>query len=331
MPSQNRKRGYFTVWQEICQCFSGQRKLWAPTFLEKIGQHYYLVDCWNNRVLYSNDLKLAPQKWSILSNTLGQPHSLTSDGRWLVVDESQKNQLSVWNLEKLLSKKQHQPPKKQHQPPDQVIPLSGVRPHRVRYDQKRKIFYCLTACDQKLFLLKAGKNGLKIIQVLELDFLHPYYCRSFTFGEKPDEIYFVAGSDDFSDPNKPIYNPKKSAIYKVKINFSVQSAKLKVLSRYSVPVELANMNDIFLWQQKFFISAVDNQLISCDNLNNLKSDFRSHKVFNLSKKLELSGCPYYLNYLHKEKLLIIPEINKKNQINCCREKKTQFSLWQKIC
>lgn len=326
MPSQNRKRVYSTIWHRICQCLPRQKRLLAPTFLEKIGQCYYLVDCWHGRVLYTNNLKQPLKDWKTLSGCLGQPHSLASDGQWLVIDESSNNRLSIWKINR-----EGQPitcPKSQ---PHQILTLSGIQPHRVRYDKKKKLFYCLTAKDQKFFILKANKAGLKVINCLELKFLKPYYCRSFTLG-KTNEIYFAAGSDDLSVLQKPIYKPEKSSIYQAKFSsLSTKKAHFEVVASYKIPVKLANMNDIFIWQNKFYLTAVPNQLISCEDLARLKSDFCTKKVLNLSKKLELSGRPYFLNYLAKEKLFIVPEIDQNNQINCYRVKQDQFYLWQKIC
>ena len=50
-------------------------RLYTPTCMEKIDNQYYIVDCWHDRVIYSDSL-CDIKEWKVLDEDLKYPHSI---------------------------------------------------------------------------------------------------------------------------------------------------------------------------------------------------------------------------------------------------------------
>jgi len=154
--------------------------LHTPTYLTKLGQHHFLVDCWNHRIIYSEDVTTSINSWLVLDDKLAGPHSIATDGVRLVVEDTGRHRLIVYEREE-----QGKNLKKLSRGGgggyirSQVILNVGKRPHRVLYDQQSRTFLTVGSEDQSLTVL-SGEDRLEVQQKFSLLDLENQYIRSIT-------------------------------------------------------------------------------------------------------------------------------------------------------
>ena len=83
---------YRTFKQEqaiILQNTTWEERLYVPTMIEKCGNQYFIIDCWNSRILYSDSCSKNLNDWNVLQQDayLGG-HTVASDGELYVFDNT---------------------------------------------------------------------------------------------------------------------------------------------------------------------------------------------------------------------------------------------------
>ena len=66
--------------------------------MQKIKNDYFIVDCWHNRVIYSNTLSKPISKWETLSNHVFGGHTVSTDGKFLVCDNTDKDEIALYKI-----------------------------------------------------------------------------------------------------------------------------------------------------------------------------------------------------------------------------------------
>jgi ABC-type polysaccharide/polyol phosphate transport system ATPase subunit len=59
---------------------SWQERLYTPTYIQKFGDLYFIVDCWHHRVIYNDRLTEPIKKWSTMYDKVTKPQSIVSNG-----------------------------------------------------------------------------------------------------------------------------------------------------------------------------------------------------------------------------------------------------------
>lgn len=231
-------------------------RLYTPTYITKISDIYFIVDCWNHRIIYSRDINKPIKNWSILDNNIAGPHSIAGNGTTFIAEDTGRNRLFVYTLTPKGFKK------------TQIIDNIDGRPHRTIYDPKTKAFYVLTSTTQNMIVLTEKNKKVDIIKKVNLKFLKETYTRSFSIID--DKMYFVSG------PQKIIVTDY------LKGNFEVEK-------EFIVPNNVSEMNDIKKIQDYFYISIYPESMIRIKDLTNF------HNVENIYKKIGFKGTPYYIN------------------------------------
>ncbi len=233
-------------------------RLYLPTLMEKFADHYFIVDSYNNRVLYSKSLDLPLDVWRVLDGELSRPHSIASDGRWLVVDDTDAHRVNVY----------------ERRGDDYVLTerIGGVgrRPHRVLYDAQTRAFYVLASASQQITKLATDAAGLVIEHTRDLPFLNGAYTRSMAIIE--GRMVFVSG------PGAVVVVDHASGNY-------------AVVDTFPVPHRYASMNDIAYIHGHYYLTATMNRMARCDSLAALAED-RCESVYD---KYGLRGNPYYFS------------------------------------
>lgn len=236
-----------------------EERLYTPTFITKIDEYYFIVDCWQHRIIYSKKVDLPIAKWEVLDDkTLGGPHSIATDGELLVVDNTGYHKVNVYKKDKTGKFKLHQ-----------EIEEIGNRPHRVIYSPEKKGFYVLGSISTDIHFFKNVDGKLQLEYSKKLDFLEEKYTRSFRIID--DKMYFVSGANKI-----------------VVANYLDDS--FDILEEFDVPEELSGMNDIYKIDNYYYItSSVPQNLVRTDDLNTLKNS----SYEDLYPQLGLKGTPYF--------------------------------------
>ena len=259
----------------VAQDYSKQHKhvfkpnqLYLPTFFKKIGSEYFIVDCYNNRIIYTKDLSTPIGQWKTMDDEgLSWPHSMAYNGRLYVVDDTEAHRVLVYLRD---GNTFHR---------IQTIDNVGVRPHRTIYDTVSNAFYVLGSMSQTITKLKEEKGMLVVVYTKHLPFLENAYVRSMRIID--GKMFFVSGPGYIT-----------VAEY--------QDDSYTVVKKYIVPKSYQGMNDIVKFNDTFFITAFKKNLIKCKSLD----DFSSCK--QLYTHFGMSGVPYYFNLVNNE--LYVAEI-----------------------
>ena len=236
-----------------------QARLFTPTFLDKIGDTYFLVDCWHHRVLWSRKLDGDIARWQTLDDSLAGPHSIASDGEIYVVEDTGHNGLRVY--------------RRVGDGFQRIQDIRGLtaRPHRVRYDPATKAFYVIAANSQDIYKLVRDKEGIKQVYKKHLDFLGDTYVRSITIAD--GAMYFVSGP---------------GFIHKT----AYRDDSFRVLAKYRVPQGMASMNDLFRTDDGWwYLTATKLKAVRARSLD----DLHAGRFEDIHAQIGLQGTPYYLS------------------------------------
>lgn len=254
--------------QEASKSNAWKEELYSPTHIEKIGTEYFIVDCWHQRVIYNSSLSAPIKEWKTLSDTLGNSHSISSDGEVFLVDETNANEIRVFvrNGETFNQ--------------TQIIDRVGESPNRTVYDVESQTFFGISAMSQHVFTIKNKGTEVVTDKVIRLGYLqNDSYIRSIRIID--GELFFVSG------PGKIIV-----ADY--------VNSPFNITREYKVPFELRGMNDIMKFGSYYYISVYQNgagevapKLVRTKDL----SDLETSNYEDLHEILDLKGVPYSFSFI----------------------------------
>ncbi len=193
----------------------------VPTWLTKVDDTYFLVDCYHNQVIYHDNLSDPLWQWSVMTGDINRGHTLASDGLVYLIDDTENNRILIF--EKKNGRFLH----------TQTFPDIGNRPHYIIYDEKTKTFYAWSSMSGEMYLFRhePDDSRMYLAAVRKIDALENVYVRSFTIQD--DSVYFVSG------------------------NSSIIRADLKtfqVLDTWPVPDSMAGMIQLTPIQDYFYIT-----------------------------------------------------------------------------
>lgn len=263
--------------------FEWKNTLYTPTTIEKIGHEYFIVDCWHHRVIYNDNLTDPIKDWNTMSDNIGDPHSIASDGSVYLVEDTENNEVKVFRRDG------------DNFRITQIIERIGQRPNRIVYDDENKLFYGISAMSQHIFVLK--NNGQEVImeKVIRLGYLvDNSYIRAIQLID--GELYFVSGAGKIIVAN---YN----------------NASFDLIREYEVPFELSGMNDITKCGSYYYLSVYQDgagviapKLVRVQNLN----DLASSNYDDIFDSLSIKGVPY--NFSHFDGRIFLTEIDSYSEI-----------------
>lgn len=243
-----------------------RNSLYIPSYITKIKDLYFIVDCYHNQVIYHDNLEDPLTEWNVLANDLNRPHSIASDGELYLIDDTDNNRVLVYRKKGDIFVR------------TQVIENICSRPHYIQYDADTGLFYCIASNTGGLILLKNNNDGSVVKRdYIQYSELRNSYIRSFYI--IGSEIYIVSGPKAISCIDKYTMKLKKS---------------------YTVTDEVAGMNQIRKIQDYYYIT------VSTDsNWDQSKATFiRTRSLERLQygdyeviyPLFETKGTPYCINY-----------------------------------
>lgn len=174
----------------------------VPTYITKVKDTYFIVDCYHNQVIYNENLIDPLYEWRIMASGLGMPHTLASDGFLYLIDDTENNRVLV--MEEGVNEN--------GQPvflPTQEFTEIGDRPHYIIYDEATMTFYVWSSESGEMFLFRrpADDTTLYLTEVRSIPSLDGIYVRSFTI--EGDTIYFVSGNSSIIEADLDTFRIKK--------------------------------------------------------------------------------------------------------------------------
>lgn len=159
-----------------------RQTLYTPTQITRLGSHYFIVDCWHHRIIYSERLDTPLNAWRTLDEDIAGPHSIASDGTLYVAEDTGRHGLKVYREVAAHVFRQVQ-----------YLPGVGRRPHRVLHDAARGVFLVVGSEDQSLHMFSVRDGLLEPVFSTIVPELNGQYCRSIT--QRGDVLYLVGSND----------------------------------------------------------------------------------------------------------------------------------------
>ena len=242
-----------------------QTVLNVPTQITKIGEDYFIVDCYHNQILTSRRLDSPLTEWLVLTDQIHRGHTIAGDGTVYLADDTENNRILVFEKK------------------DGAFFLTqsfddiGVRPHFVLYDEADRRFYALSSMTGELYVFSRPGRGSAVAleKILSVPELNQIYVRSFTI--EGDDIYFVSGNSNILRTSKK---------------------DLTVLERFPVPPEIAGMIQLAHIQDYFYITVSTDLYGSQDYATLIRTPDLSRLADGEWEDIYASflggGTPYYI-------------------------------------
>ncbi|GMH58752.1 hypothetical protein TrLO_g10944 [Triparma laevis f. longispina] len=276
------------------------------------GQLYVVVDCWNNRVLYTSSLTLPLKEWKALITNIGTPHSAAvtrfedkrgggsgSDKFWIVVEATALNSLTCLavrirsgNVEVLYG---------------HSVAVEGERPHKTIFIEDYKSFFSLSSVGPLLYLtrLKVESGGMEQPVSIPLPFLEGLYARSFT--HHSNKFYFAS----------------HLGIVVAELVADGVSQEMNLLKVVEVPGEMEYLNDIYFSnERRVYITWTHKNSVGSSTGESggicVMKGLAEGECVGIKDDLGLEGTPYYLS-TDLDGSLLVTEITESSGIVRFRE------------
>lgn len=185
----------------------------VPTYITKLDDMYFIVDCYHNQVIYHENLTDPLYLWKIMTNDITMGHTIAGDGTVYLIDDTENNRILI--LERSVNSNGETV-----YLPTQEFTQIGSRPHYIIYDEYTDTFYAWSSQSGEMYLFRhtADSSRIYLTGILSIPELNGVYVRSFTIMD--DRIYFVSGNSNIIEAD--LYS-------------------FEILNRYPVPDEIAGM------------------------------------------------------------------------------------------
>lgn len=160
----------------------------VPTYITKLQDTYFLVDCYHDEIIYSDSLDRELNEWEVMTDEINRGHTIASDGVVYLTDDTENNRILVFEKED--GRFIH----------TQTFSDIGIRPHYIVYDETSGYFYALSSMTGELYVFSREKNstrmGLKEVRSIEK--LNGVYVRSFTIIGKEINLPIISTGEIIS-------------------------------------------------------------------------------------------------------------------------------------
>ncbi len=173
----------------------------VPTCFAKLGDWYFIVDCYHNQILVNDNLEDPIVSWKVMTSDISMGHTIAGDGTVYVVDDTEQNRVLVFTEEGGAFSV------------SQEIDGVGERPHFVVYDPQTQLFNVWSSMTGEMirYRREEGSNLLVQEDVLSIPELNGIYVRSFTI--EGNKIYLPTADGRIYEADKKTLAVKK--IYQV--------------------------------------------------------------------------------------------------------------------
>ena len=214
-------------WSEAVEAVSSepvknvQPSLSVPTQITKIGDDYFLVDCYHNQILTSKTPDALLTDWYVMTDQINRGHTIAGDGTVYLADDTENNRVLIFEEQDgqfYLT---------------QLFNEIGTRPHYVVYDET-ETFLCTQLHDRTIVRLLPSRSGQSL-------------CCS-----RKNPLCARAGSDLCP----LLYNRRRRPVlcFRQSVDSAHPQKDLKILERFPVPAEISGMIQLTHIQDWFYIT-----------------------------------------------------------------------------
>ncbi len=247
-------------------------RLYAPTMLDRVGDYWFLVDAFHNRILASDTLSYDLSEWDTLTENVIGPHSVATDGDLYLYEDTGRGNLQaavqVYLNEDFAVTETNS------------IPGMGSRPHRTVYDEPTERFYTIASTSQEYIRIR-NENGYAVEEHrFHAPFLEGVYSRSITIID--DRMFTVSSNGRITETTY------RDGLYEVQ-------------RVYRLPAKFGAMIDMFRSSNGwYYLSAKPEGFGRARTLEG----FETGDYEDLYSKIGLKGTPYYLTEV--EGRIVVP-------------------------
>ncbi len=158
-----------------------ENRLYVPTMIQKLDDTYFIVDCWNHRVLYNECLDKNIKEWSTLTDEgYIAGHTIASDGEVFLLDNTDASEMLVYK-------------KNENGIFEKTQTIAGIlgRPHYTLYDAERDRFLVIGSVCGKIYEFKNINGVVDWTNTMKLEEIEGSYVRSISIIE--GKLYTVSG------------------------------------------------------------------------------------------------------------------------------------------
>lgn len=245
----------------------------VPTYIIKVKDTYFIVDCYHNQVIYHDNLTDPLYEWQIMTSDVSMAHTLASDGIIYMIDDTENNRILI--MEETVNENEQTV-----FVPTQEFTEIGKRPHYIIYDERTDTFYAWSSQSGEMFLFRHPKEDSRtyLTEIRSIPSLNDVYVRSFTIID--DTIYFVSGNSTIIEADLSTF---------------------KIRREYAVPEELAGMVQLTPIEDYYYITVSTdingNQdyatMIRVKSLSDLAKGNYEDVYYNFIG----GGTPYYITQI----------------------------------
>lgn len=174
----------------------------VPTYITKVEEYYFIVDCYHDQVIYHQNLTDPLYEWSVMTSDVSMAHTLASDGQVYLIDDTENNRILV--MEREVNENGMTV-----FVPTQEFTQIGNRPHYIVYDEYTDTFYAWSSQSGEMYLFRHPEDDtrLYLTDIRSIPSLNDTYVRSFTIVE--DHIFFVSGNSSIIEADLYSFEIKK--------------------------------------------------------------------------------------------------------------------------
>lgn len=260
-------------WSEAVEAVSSepvknvQTSLSVPTQITKIGDDYFLVDCYHNQILTSKTPDAPLTDWYVMTDQINRGHTIAGDGTVYLADDTENNRVLIFEKQDgqfYLT---------------QLFNEIGTRPHYVVYDETEKRFYVLSSMTGQLYVFYRPDPDSSSVASKKYSL-----CRSWT------------------DLCPLLYNRPATTCTLFPGNQSILRTRkkdLKILERFPVPAEISGMIQLTHIQDWFYITVSTDLTGNQDYATILRvqdlNDLSSGSWEDIYDNFVGGGTPYYIS------------------------------------
>lgn len=239
----------------------------VPTYITKINDTYFLVDCYHDQVIYHDNLEDPLSMWQVMTNYMNKGHTIASDGTVYLIDDTENHRILVFEQKE--DKFLH----------TQTFSDIGNRPHYIIYDDQTNTFYVWSSMSGEMYLFRHNPDDTRmyLTEIRRIDSLDNVYVRSFSIID--GDIYFVSGS---------------SSILRADLD------TFEILDTYPVPDSMAGMIQLTKIEDYYYITVSTDITGNQDYATILRtqdlSALNSGGYEDIYSLFIGGGTPYYITF-----------------------------------